>query len=208
MKLPLKLTFILLALSLLAGCAITPSKIQLTYEPQTRVDPLTGAGNVSVQVVIMDQRLVNDSVGRKMNGYGMEMAPITATNNVPEFIKHAIETELVNRGFKIGSGNTVTVVGELAKFYNEFKEGFWAGSAVAELNLNVMIKNGNGTIVYSRLIGGRGIVPNIQMASGENARIALNCALKDGMATLFGDPSFTDTLLKVGAQQQISKREN
>ena len=186
--------------SLLTGCALTPARIGLTYVPQANVQPMPGAGNVTVQVTIMDQRLVNDAVGHKVNAYGQEMASITATNNVPNFIKSTIETELAHRGFKIGMGGSLNVVAELAKFYNEFKTGMWAGDAVAELDMNVTIRNATtDNILYSHLIQGRGIVPNIQLADGDNARIALNAALQDGMANLFGDPAFTATLLRLGA---------
>src|SRR5262249_5054097 len=156
----------------------------LSYDPQANVQKLPQATNVTVQVTILDQRLVNASVGRKMNGYGEEMAPIVSTNNVPDFIKQAIETELVDRGFKLGTNASVVVVGELAKFYNEFKSGFWSGQAVADLDLNVTVRDAAGAIIYSHLIVGEGIVPDIQLADGDNARIALDCALKDGMATL------------------------
>lgn len=201
-----QLFFVLAGLCLLSGCALTPAKIGLNYAPQVNVNPVPGAKNVMVKVLIMDQRLVNDSVGRKMNGYGMEMASISATNNVPDLIKHAMETELVNRGFGLGDGDTVTIVGDLSKFFNEFKEGFFAGDAVAEVDMNVTIRNTDGTIVYSRLIDGRGTVENIQFASGTNARIALEGALRDAMATLFSDPTFTGTLVKAQSPRQTTQR--
>ena len=80
----------------------------------------------------------------------------------------------------------------------------WAGTAAAELDMNVMIKNNSGAILYSRIIEGQGTLPDIQLADGDNARIALEAALKDGMTTLFNDPDFTGTLLKAG-QQQLSQ---
>lgn len=205
-KLAAQSSFSMAALSLLTGCALTTSEIGLSYEPQANPDPMSGAKDVTVKVVIMDQRLVNDSVGRKVDGFGIEMASIVATNNVPDFIKHSIETELVDRGFKLGPGTSVTIVGELAKFYNEFKTGFFSGAAVAELDMNVTIRNPEGTIVYSRLIDGRGTLPNIQLASGGNARIALDAALKDAMATLFSDPNFTETLVNMHSPPQTSQR--
>lgn len=187
-------------LSLVSGCAFTQASIGVGYAPQENPTHVTGAENVSVSVGVKDQRL-NQSVGRKIDGYGMECASIIATNDIPGLVKSCIETELDHRGFKFANNGNVSVDVELAKFYNEFRTGILAGSAAAELDMNVMIKNNSGTILYSRIIEGQGKLSNIEVAGGNNARIALEAALKDGMNTLFSDPAFTDTLLKAGQQQ-------
>ena len=60
--------------------------------------------------------------------------------DVVSLLKRAIELELENRGFHLGAGK-VLVFMELSKFYNDFKIGFWAGDAVAELVMNAQVKN-------------------------------------------------------------------
>ncbi len=187
----------LLSISLLTGCALTTAQIPLSYIPQCNVSKLSGTENITVTVVVHDQRDNKNSVGAKKNGFGMDMAPIVATNDVTTLFKSAIETELINRGFKLGTSNVVSVVAELNKFYNDFKVGFWAGDAVAEVTMNILIKNQNGEITYSKIISGNGKEPNIQLASGENAMLALNAALKDALDKMFNDSDFTVTLLKV-----------
>lgn len=186
----------LLALSLLTGCALTTATIPLSYVPQGNVSKLSGAENVIVTVMVHDQRDRKDSVGAKKNGYGMDMAPIVATNDVAILLKDAIETELTSRGFDLGTSNAVSVVAELNKFYNDFKVGFWAGDAVAEVTMNVLIKNQNGGIIFSKMVSGQGKEPNIQLAGGENARLALNAALKEALEKMFNDQNFIDILLK------------
>ena len=126
----------------------------------------------------------------------MDMAPIVATNDVATLLKDAIETELTNRGFNLGTSNAVSVVAELNKFYNDFKIGFWAGDAVAEVTMNILIKNQDGGIIYSKIVSGHGTEPNIQIAGGENARLALNAALKDALEKMFNDTDFIATLVK------------
>jgi uncharacterized lipoprotein YajG len=185
-----------LALSLLTGCALTTAQIPLSYIPQGNVSTLSGAENITVTVVVDDQRDKKDSVGAKKNGFGMDMAPIVATNDVATLLKDAIQTELANRGFNLGTSNTVSVVAELNKFYNDFKVGFWAGDAVAEVTMNILIKNQNGEIIYSKIVSGHGTEPNIQIAGGENARLALNAALKDALGKMFNDTDFIATLLE------------
>lgn len=185
-----------LAFSLLTGCALTTDTISLSYAPQGNVSELSGAKNITVTIVVRDQRDNKNSVGAKKNGFGMDMAPIIATNDVATLVKDAIETELTNRGFNLGTNNAISVVAELNKFYNDFKVGFWAGDAVAEVTMNILIKNQNGEIIYSKLVSGHGTVPNIQITSGNNARLALNAALKDALEKIFNDTDFIDTLLK------------
>jgi uncharacterized lipoprotein YajG len=186
----------ILVLSLLTGCALTTAQIPLTYIPQSNVSKLSDAKNITVTVVVHDQRDSKDAVGAKKNGFGMDMAPIVATNDVATLLKSAIETELNNRGFNLGTSNAVSVVAELSKFYNDFKVGFWAGDAVAEVTMNILIKNQDGEIIYSKIISGHGKEPNIQLASGKNAMLALNAALKDALDKMFNDPDFIPTLLK------------
>lgn len=183
------------AIAFLDGCATSKDYISLHYVPQTNVTAIAGADHVSVGVEISDVRSIHDRVGNKKNGYGMEMASIIATNDVLVLVKKAIQDELSNRGFKLSDGN-VTVMVELSKFYNEFKVGMWSGDAVAELTMSVQIKKSDGNIIYSKLINGEGEKLKIQMASGTNAKVALEGALANATVRLFGDPSFVDGLLK------------
>jgi len=185
----------LLSAVLFSGCAITKAYIPLTYTAQANVAKVAGADRVAVTVVVLDQRLDKTSVGVKKNGYGMEMAPIIATNDVAVLLTDAIATELADRGFNPGASNVVSVVAELNTFRNDFKNGFWAGDAVADVVMNVIVKNEAGIVVYSKLVQGQGINPNIQIASGENAKVALDSALKDAMNKLFSDQDFIDALL-------------
>jgi uncharacterized lipoprotein YajG len=184
-----------LAMCLLSGCALTQASVSLSYVPQTDVSKVAGADKVSVAVEVSDARTIKDKVGAKINSYGMEMAAIIAQEDVPETVKKAIEVELENRGFQVAAGD-MTVAAELSKFYNDFKIGFWAGDAMAEVTLNIEVKNASGGIVFSNLITGEGTNPNIQVASGSNAKVALDAALNDAIAKLFQEPAFIDSLVK------------
>lgn len=204
MKLFVQLAGLAAVLAVSNGCALTKANIGLNYQPQPNVPRVAGAEGVTVAVTMSDQRAVKDSVGNKKNGYGMEMAPIIATNDVVALVQNAIETELANRGFKLGAGSAVNVTVQLNKFYNDFKVGFWSGNAVAELTMNVMVKNREGLTVHSALISVQGTEPSIQLASGGNAQLALDAALKNAMAELFKDSSFTDALLKTGGRPEAA----
>lgn len=191
-----KALFVLVLSAGLSGCAFTTENINLSYAPQPGVTKIAEAGNVTVSVQVNDQRQdKSNKVSSKKNGFGMETAPILANEDVTVTIRHAIEQELQSRGFPIGSGPVVAIVAELTRFWNDHKMGFFAGDAIAELNMNVLVKDKSGTILYSRNIQAQGIERNTQLATGNNARLALNNALENGMKSLFEDGTFIAALL-------------
>ena len=204
MKIMLHLAVCAASLMLFSGCAATQAHIGPSYQPQQNVQRLNGAEKVAVNVTMSDERQIQSCVGKKMNGYGMEMAPIIATNDVVELTRQAIETELAHRGFAVVNTNAVNVMGELHRFYNEFRVGFWSGDAIAEVTVNIVVKNADGAILYTKLINGQGVEPSIQLASGNNACLALNAALKDATQRLFGHQSFTEALLKTSGSAETN----
>ena len=187
-------------LILLSGCALTTDQVTLNYKSPGVAAKIDGAGEVKVFVDMFDVRGMKDRVGVKKNAYGMEMAPIISETSVPLLVTTAIESELVLRGFSIGEG-AVRLFVELQKFYNDFKSGFWSGTAAAELLMNAQVKAPSGEILYSKLIVGNGNLPGIQLASGENAKIALEDALTDSMGKLFADRALFDMIFKASKSQ-------
>ena len=191
----LKLFGILLAIVFLAnGCALTKDYVVLSYDPQPNVEKIKRADVVKVKVEISDVRTVRDKVSNKINGYGMETAPIIAKNDVVDLLKKAIETELRNRGFELADGS-VEVLAELTKYYNHFSTGFWSGRSAAVVVMNVQVKKPDNSILYSKTITGE-YSHTVQLASGKNAKICLDVALKDAMSKLFADTAFTDSCFK------------
>lgn len=180
----------------MAGCAFTKEHITLQYNQPTLIAPVQGAKNVTVNVQVIDQRADKTKVGSKKNGFGAETAPILATEEVAITVRKAIEQELSARGFVIESEQAlVQVSANLIRFYNDHKMGFFAGDAVADLNMDVTVKSKEGGVLYVKQIVVQGIEKNIQALSGNNARIALNRALENGMKVLFEDKAFVSALL-------------
>ena len=190
-----KLLLGLVCLGYLSGCAVTTEQITLSYQPQDSIAAIAGADAIGVNVTVKDERPDMSRVSRKKNGFGMEMASITAVEEVDVTIRKAIEEELRQRGFKVGSPATVSVEAGLTRFYNDFKLGFFAGDSVADLNMLVKVQSKDGVQIYSRQLTAQGIEKNIQLMTGDNARLALNDALKNGMAKLFDDQQFIAALL-------------
>ncbi len=194
------------AVASLSGCALTTEQIAINYTQQAGVAKVAGAENVSVNVQVADQRLDKSKVSSKKNGFGMEMAPITAAEDVAVTVRKAIEKELQARGFQLGSDAAlVKVAADVTRFYNDHKMGFFAGDAVADLNLSVTVKSKNGALLYSKQIIAQGKEANTQLATGNNAKLALDRALENGMKMLFEDPTFLSALLAASGSPSASK---
>lgn len=190
----------------LSGCALTTEQIELHYTQQTGVAKVAGAEKVSVNVQVTDQRLDKSRVSSKKNGFGAEMAPITAAEDVAVTVRKAIETELLARGFQLGSDAAlVKVAADITRFYNDHKMGFFAGDAVADLNLSVTVKSKAGQLLFSKQIIAQGKEANTQLATGNNARLALDRALENGMKMLFEDPGFLSALLAASGSPSAAK---
>jgi uncharacterized lipoprotein len=79
------------------------------------------------------------------------------------------------------------VTADLVRFYNDHKTGFFAADAAAELRMGVSVKKSSSDR--------QGKEENTLLMGGENARLALERALENGMKTLFEDRTFISALL-------------
>jgi uncharacterized lipoprotein YajG len=186
---------------LCSGCALTTAQIDVPYQPAVGATvSIPKAASVSVAVTTTDGRTTyRDRVSSKKNGYGMEMAAIVASNDLPTSITDAFRQELSARGFKMGpQGATVQV--ELVRFYNDFKNGFFSGDAVANVAFSVKVLSPAAGIAFTKFYEGNGTEPNIQMAGGDNARAALIKAFAASVNRVVNDPDFISALLQAGGQ--------
>jgi uncharacterized lipoprotein YajG len=184
----IKVFIVISFLTLGSGCALTQERVKLSYAPQFSVPKVERADASIVKVEVVDSRTTN-KVSAKKNPHGIDVASL---------VKGAIEVELEHRGFQLGTGKTLVSV-ELTKFYNDFKVGLFSGDAVAELFMVVQVKDSTN-ILYSRSITGEGLNKGIQLASGSNAKIALDAALKDAVSKLFQDTKFLESIVKAGTE--------
>jgi uncharacterized lipoprotein YajG len=145
----------LLALPFLGACALERDYIEVRHPPPASVAPVPGAAQVSARVVTTDARDTNrDRVSVKKNGYGMEMAAIVATNDVVAEVGAAVSAVLTAQGFST-SGGPGEVRVDLLRFFNDFKSGFWTGTAEADVSINMRVIDPAGAILYARVICSR-----------------------------------------------------
>ncbi len=181
---------------LFTGCALTEDRINVPYKGRGNITVVQGADKVNVELKHEDKRTVfKDRLGTKKNGYGMEMAKIVPENDIAKTFSDAVLFELENMGFKNGTGGKIVKV-ELIRFYNDFKMGFFAGDAVADGLINIIITNGKNEVIFTKAYEGGGVVPNIQLAVGENAREALIIAMTDIESKIAQDKDLHEALLK------------
>ena len=189
-----------------SGCALTVDNIDVPYQPLAARPPTPGASSVTIAVKATDDRTTyRDRVSTKKNGYGMEMAPIVATNDVVQTLRAAVAQELASEGFVVNEGGHVLNL-SVVKFYNDFKVGFFSGDAMAEVAFNAKLLRPDKSVVFTKFVSGQGQEPNIQLASGDNARAALVRAMGRAVANLLADREFRTALLVPGAAPPVAGR--
>jgi uncharacterized lipoprotein YajG len=180
--------FILAGFALtVSGCALTTDRIDVPYQPVGAVAPVADASASSVSVASRDARSTyRDRVSTKKNGYGMEMAAILATNDIPQTVTGALTQTLTAEGYRIGPGHAAMAI-DVLRFYNDFKIGFFSGDALADVELMVTIRDPANNIVFSRNYVGEGKEADVMLASGSNARAALIRAFQNVVNSIAGD---------------------
>jgi len=197
----MKKVILLLAIGIISGCAFTTERIDLSYSPQLGVTPIAGASDITIALNVYDDRQdKGNKVSSKKNGFGVETAPILVNEDLLVTFRRAIETELRARGFKIGQQSLISVDANLIMFWNDFKLGIFAGDSIAQLNMSIAAKDRSGKVYYSRIITAQDSEPNIQLMTGDNAKLALDRVLASGMKQLFTDPVFFERLLEISKQ--------
>ena len=189
------------AVCFLSGCALTEDKTTVAYVP---TDPgastLPGAESVTLSFIASDKRVqYGDRISTKKNGYGMEMARIVSTNDVVELTRTALQQEFKALGFNIGTGGAVVGV-ELQTFYTDFKSGFFSGTAVAQVGFTLRIKDAAGSLIYAQIYNATGTVDGVHLASGENAKLAVEKALVNAVKDAVSDKALLQALLSTKAK--------
>lgn len=129
-----------------------------------------------------------------------------SSQDVAVTVRRAMEQELSSRGFQLSADAAlVQITADLTRFYNDHKTGFFAGDAIADLNMSVIVKSKKGELLFTKQITAQGIEPNTQLMTGENARLALNRALENGMKSLFEDQAFLSALIASSSQKLKSQ---
>lgn len=209
---------------LITGCAYISEKAPISYSIISSPNSSVLGNNYHVSVHIIDSRPdKSDYVGYKVeDGRNLKLNPdnkgkrrslgintgpvikrpivsarITSTRSVTMTVRKAIERELENTGFIIGSGGAIVRV-ELITFLNDWEFGWFSGSArsVFRIEVSVVPDNNESNSVYFRSITGSGSHERCQLQSGANAGAALSMAFESGLHSLMNDGRFINSIVK------------
>jgi uncharacterized lipoprotein YajG len=194
--------FLVAVLCAVSGCAFTEDSIAPRYNPPANLGTIDHAQTMPVAVQAEDGRASNkDRIGSKKNGYGIETARIVSSVDVAGLFKEAVEHEMASFGFLSGPGGLRVTV-EVETFYNDFKNGFFSGDAVAEAGFDMTVVDADGSFIYAHSYKGIGMNKNIMMATGSQALPALQEALSNAMGKLVSDAGLQAAL------QRAAERHN
>ena len=180
--------------SLFIGCAIHATKLPISYVPQQNVQPIKGAGVISVQVKVEDLQ------PETFNHFADN--PHFVVKDASETIQDAAETELKARGFKIGAGGAIVII-QLGRFEAtcETENFSFYITSRASLSMRVQVQPQAGKVLYTRTLGGEAKPLYSFLWVRKCATPELQGSLSDAFERLFDDPAFTAAIL---ATQQSS----
>ncbi len=188
---------VLLPLLATTACAIVGDDIEVRYPPVAAVTPVSGAGAVAVTIATQDKRPEERGSGNrisaKRNGFYMEMASITASNDVVAETGRAIMAELAARGFREGAGVKVEV--DVRRFFNRFT---YVGVAVSDVQVTVRVRGADGNQIYTRDYQGQGST-SAPFQRGANAAESLQQAMRAMTREAMSDPGFIAALTSANA---------
>ena len=185
---------IVAATLLLAGCTPTTLVVPIRYLPQTNVQPIPGAESASLAVQVKDLRSNQADIGT--DALPLRTYEVTTNDNLAEAVRSAIQIELQDRGFKIGTGSAALLI-QINGMDSERRIGwFYENSARTVFMMQVQVARKNGKIIYTHeAVGERGesyIEAHYSVGAAERVT---NLAIQDCIQRLFTDPKFIDALL-------------
>jgi uncharacterized lipoprotein len=181
---------------LLGACALAPETIDINYASHPAASPTReGAAGGLVELRTIDGRLSHrDRVGTKKNGYGVELARITASRGPLDLVRNAVQQELTASGFTVGPGGAVLTI-ELLDFYSDFKPAFIIPVADSAAEVSFSLQVGTpGTPVFSKIYRGQGTGTDAFVMTPGATRVALEQALATAMQQVTDDAALRTAL--------------
>jgi uncharacterized lipoprotein YajG len=197
-KLTMRLVGNLLLATMIVACADKPLPVSFTYIPNRTVQTTSGSESIYIEVTVNDARSVKDNLGEATEGF--HSIPLVTHDDLSEVIKSGVESELVNRGFELGSGNALIVI-DLEEIAVRNRISAFSGDsdlrAVALLKSEVRRKT--GAVLYSKEISGQVSLVIKDMTISAASQEALDYALNEAVRNLVADPAFMRAVLATGS---------
>ena len=180
---------------LLNGCGAVDRHITIGYQPLIVKQKIENADTVTINVIVSDLRKNKSNiVGKVAQGFKFS-GNIYSKEDVVVTIAKAIELELINCGFELGSGQvTISIV--LRNFYYVDRLSREGGYATGEFSLLVEVLSSNNEKFFSKFIIGRGKKKPSKIFAWKGAPSALEAALKDGISQVINETEFINSLFR------------
>ena len=142
-------------------------------------------------------RRVKDNLGETTAGF--RSAKLVTHDDVSQVIKSGVESELINRGFELGSGNAIIVI-DLEEIAVRNKISTYNGDsdARAVALLKSEVKRKTGAVLHSKEISGQVSFVIRDVSESAASQQALDYALNGAVRNLMADPAFIRAVLSTG----------
>ena len=163
------------------GCAFGTRYVSLTYEPQgTANAPKAIALSVAP---LTDSRPAPEVVGHVLNGWGMKTAKVVATNNVENWIRRALISELREAGYTVtDSSDGPVILG--GTIINIKCDSYFTYEGTIHLMIRL---TRNGNVVLDRAYVGEGSTGLNWAATSTSFAKVLEDALHNAMMKVVAD---------------------
>lgn len=183
----------LAAILLVSACAFTDETISIPY--QTTTPPISiGVDGKTFKLIVVDSRGF-ETVGKKINGYGVETADIRSAVPVQQIITDAVIAELLARKIAVDGAQARNLNVNVKQFNNKFTVGLLSGESEAVVELAITLQNANGETLYYDEITESHLEEGIILFTGNTAKEPLENALRNAIEALFQNTKFLQALV-------------
>ncbi|MBL8915622.1 MAG: hypothetical protein JNM17_33295 [Archangium sp.] len=175
-----------------SGCAFTPETIRII--PTFAAAPERGAERVELKLEVADLRPEpTDVVARKVNGFGMQLAPISSDVPVVDVLKQAAVSAITARGYRVGTAGALVLTLELLVFSHAFIPGFWSAKSEATLIFLATLRDASGKELLRKVMSDA-FHHQVQLAVGDNVVKAYEGVLVQSLERLVTLEAFRTAL--------------
>ena len=175
----------------------TSLPVSLTYAPAPIVQPVPGAEAVHVEVMVQDLRQDKSTLGDVKTAF--QEVPIATDDEPSQLLKSAVESELRDRGFELGTGDISVMIDlEGVAVEDHRSVSLYSIDSTNEVRaiviIGVQVKSHAAAVLYSKIVNGKVAFGSNGTGSSASQR-ALDYAFDEAVKNLMRDPEFIKALL-------------
>jgi uncharacterized lipoprotein YajG len=184
----------------LSACSnLRDESVAIEYKPESSpVAVVPGAEKVEVYLVGVDKRV--ERTNNVATKEGIFAAQVSASNDVVEVVRSAVEQGIKSEGFVIGGGGPVITV-EVQNVHNAYRPDGFSNATRANVAFTLRVKNAIGATLYSSFYEGSGKTSYFIDESADEAKASLEQALAVAIRLVTTDNALSAALLSSGRSE-------